>query len=96
MQKQSWKITFLHTLVFVALALLTMGGLGIFFMFAYDDQSVYFFMPRVACVFWPGFMIPRWETSGPWVLFVGFAITLFLYSGVITLVIEGIIRFRRK
>ncbi len=96
MQKNTWKITFLHTLVFVTLALLIIGGLGAFFAIKYDDRSVDFFMPMLAFVFWPGLFLPEWETKGLWVLLMGFVTTLFLYSGVVTIFVEGVKSIRRK
>lgn len=97
MEKHSWKMTFLHTLVFVALLLFILGGLGFVLSIAYDDRSMEsVFMPFIAFVFWPGTLLPDWETKGLLVPFAGFITALFLYSGVVTLLIEGVKGIRRK
>lgn len=96
MQKNSWKITFLHTLVFVALSLFLLGGLGLVFAIAYDDRSMDFFVPMLAFVFWPGLLLPEWESRGFPVLFMGFITTLVLYSGIVTIFVEGVKSIRRK
>lgn len=97
MINKNWKRTFLHSLVFVALGLIALGVLGAFLAITYDDRSMEnVFMPFITFVFWPGTLLPNWETKGFLVPFVGFITTLFLYSGIATIFVEGIKSIRRK